>query len=255
MMSKFSYTIVATPRAFDGVHDIRQHNAITSWTLLQPRPKILLCGNDDGAEAAARLHACVYIPEVLCDRDGIPLIHDIFRIALERAQTDLTVYVNCDILLPPNFPSVLFTVADRFQDFLMVGSRWDTNVDTRIDFDETWHRRLLSQKGRPHPPGGTDYVAFPTDHWKDNLPPPFAVGRCRWDNYLIGNAVDTSIQVVDVTSVLRPIHQNIPPEKRVTRKCDRIYIELWRAARIKRMGNLSDTQWILDEGGFRERWP
>lgn len=257
MMSKFSYTIVATPRAFDGVHDIRQHNAITSWTLLQPRPKILLCGNDDGIEAAARLHDCVHVPDVMCDRDGMPLIHDIFRIALERAQTDLTVYVNCDILLPPHFPEVLFLVAEKFPDFLMVGGRWDTNVSEAIVFDDMWHHRLLAQGGRLHQPGGTDYVAFPREHWENINIAPFAIGRCRWDNYIIGSEVDRGIPVVDATKMVTVFHQDISVrERRKESKQDKVYVELYRVLRIKRMGNLTDTQWVLLKNGeLEKRWP
>jgi len=254
---KKSFTIIATPKTFKGIHKIRQYNAITSWKHLRPEPPIILCGDEYGIKTAVKDLGCEHLPDVLCDRDGMPLISDLFKRTQEFIHTDLTVYVNCDILLPPNFPEALFLVADQFPDFLMVGSRWDTNVSEPVVFDDTWHRRLLAQGGRVHQPGGTDYVAFPREHWENINIAPFAIGRCRWDNYIIGSEVDRGIPVVDATKMVTVFHQDISVrERRKESKQDKVYVELYRVLRIKRMGNLTDTQWMLSKDGkLEKRWP
>ena len=41
-------TIFALPKAFHGHFGVIERNAITSWTRLQPKPEIILFGDDEG---------------------------------------------------------------------------------------------------------------------------------------------------------------------------------------------------------------
>jgi hypothetical protein len=51
-------TLITCPKPFRGHSKIIQRNAIKSWTLLEPKPEILLMGDDEGtAEAAAEFGA------------------------------------------------------------------------------------------------------------------------------------------------------------------------------------------------------
>ena len=50
----FMLTIFAIPKAFRGHTATIQRNAITSWTMLHPRPEILLFGNESGTEEICR---------------------------------------------------------------------------------------------------------------------------------------------------------------------------------------------------------
>src|SRR5438552_3655793 len=48
-----SLTILAVPKAFNGHIGVIQRNAISSWTVLSPRPDIRLYGTEDGMAKAA----------------------------------------------------------------------------------------------------------------------------------------------------------------------------------------------------------
>ena len=49
-------TLFAIPKPFRGQSDLIQRNAITSWTRIEPRPDVLLFGNEEGtAEFEAHL--------------------------------------------------------------------------------------------------------------------------------------------------------------------------------------------------------
>ena len=47
-------TIFTIPKAFNGHIDIIQRNAIKSWTLLEPKCQVILAGDDEGTDLAAR---------------------------------------------------------------------------------------------------------------------------------------------------------------------------------------------------------
>ena len=47
-------TLFAIPKAFRGEFNQIQRNAITSWTLLEPKPEIILLGDDEGTAEVAK---------------------------------------------------------------------------------------------------------------------------------------------------------------------------------------------------------
>src|SRR6516162_9243145 len=96
-------TIFAVPKVFRGHTAIIQRNAITSWTLLRPRPEIILFGIESGTEEICRERGLQHIPEVSCSAFGAPLLRDLFQKAQRSAKHDLLCYVNSDIMLLNDF--------------------------------------------------------------------------------------------------------------------------------------------------------
>src|SRR5438552_6747447 len=76
-------TIFAVPKAFHARFKVIQTNAIRSWTLLRPKPEIILFGDDEGTVLIARELGCRHIPHVERNRYGTPLVHSIFVKAQE----------------------------------------------------------------------------------------------------------------------------------------------------------------------------
>ena len=78
-------TIFGIPKPFEGHFGVIQRNAIQSWTRLSPRCQVLLFGDETGtAEMAAEVGA-QHIPKVERNEFGTPLLQDLFRQAIERA--------------------------------------------------------------------------------------------------------------------------------------------------------------------------
>jgi tetratricopeptide (TPR) repeat protein len=187
-----------------------QRNAIKSWTLLSPKPEIILMGSDAGvAEYAAEL-GLRHIAEVRKNEFGTPLVSDIFSRAQEAAANDVLMYINSDIILVDDFQVALNTVRGRFDEFLMVGQRWNVDIDVEINFDALdWQeqlRKLAYGQGTLFGVAGIDYFAFSRGVWP--AIPDFGIGRFAWDNWLVWKPTAEGKVVVDATEVVMAIHQD-----------------------------------------------
>ncbi len=202
-------TIFATAKPFQGQFASIQRNAIQSWTLLQPRPEVILFGDDKGTAEVAKELGVEHEPKVELSDYGTPLLNDLFEKAQNRASYDLLCYVNADIILMSDFMAALRQVANQMPRFLMVGQRMDVDVKGPIDFSMGWEEKLrayVSQHGRLQSPTGIDYFAFRRGMWGDI--PGFAIGRPAFDNWLLYRACALGASLVDATNVTTAIHQN-----------------------------------------------
>ena len=201
-------TIFTIPKTFQGHNRIIQLNAIRSWMQLSPRPTIIFLGNDAGtAEIAAELGMPHY-PEVAVNEYGTPLISSVFSLGVRYAATEIVCYVNADIILLNDFLPAIGRVERKL--FLIVGRRWDLDVDSLIDYENPdWEKQLreqLTQKGVLHPASGIDYFCFPRSLY-ENIP-PFAIGRGSWDNWLLYRARELRVPVIDATGTITAVHAN-----------------------------------------------
>ncbi len=203
-------TLFALPKAFHGHIGTIQRNAIRSWTLLEPRPEILLFGDDEGtAEVACEL-GVQHLPAVARNEYGTPLLSDLFQQAQSAAQHPVVCYVNSDIILLPDFVRAVEQVAARCQRFLIVGRRTDLDLTTALAFEngdwEAGLRRLAQERGKLNIARSIDYFAFSRGLYPPL--PPMALGRFWWDNWLIWKARSLGAAVVDASSQVTVIHQN-----------------------------------------------
>jgi hypothetical protein len=100
-------------------------------------------------------------------------------------------------------------VGRRFERFLMVGRRVDLEVDQPLEFADGWYEELSARaavEGRLRGDLCIDYFAFSRDLFAEI--PPFAIGRTRYDNWLIWKAAEEGAVVVDASPFVTVIHQN-----------------------------------------------
>lgn len=203
-------TIFSTPKPFKGHIGIIQRNAITSWTLLHPRPEIILFGNEEGATEAAKDIGVLHVPQVRRNEFGTPLLSAFFQKAEEQASHQTLCYVNADILLLDDFLKAVARVREWRPHYLMVGRRWDVDICEPINFvAPDWQsslRQQALQTNRQRPPEWIDYFAFNKGLSASLL--PFAIGRSRWDNWLIWHARSMGRSVVDLSESVMAVHQN-----------------------------------------------
>ena len=136
-------TIFSIPKAFEGHIGTIQRNAITSWTLLRPRPEIVLFGNEIGtAELVAEL-GLRHNEEVARNEFDTPLLNYIFAKAQADPRADVLCYVNADIILLQDFVDAVERTQDWAKRFLMVGQCWDTDIAEPLGFDRPgWEKHL-----------------------------------------------------------------------------------------------------------------
>jgi hypothetical protein len=203
-------TIFAIPKPFRGHIGVIQRNAITAWTSIQPRPNVILFGDDEGTGDLARELGLLHFPNIQRNRWGTPLVSDLFAKAEELSKTPLLCYVNADIILFDDFPQALSRVAVLQERFLMVGRRTDVDITQPIAFDQTnWAETIRHQaasSGVLQIARSIDYFAFTRGLYPPM--PPLAVGRFWWDNWLIWKARSLGAPVVDASALVTIVHQN-----------------------------------------------
>ena len=205
----FMLTLFSIPKAFHGHTRIIQRNAINSWTLMRPRPEIILFGNDEGTAEAAKSFAVRHVPQVARNEYGTPLLNDLFEQAQHAAAYNILCYVNADVILTSDFFQAVDEVVRWKTCFLLVGQRWDVDIKESLDFGDGWENELLARLGSQgvlHPSTGMDYFVFPRGMWRDI--PPFAIGRTAWDNWLVYRARAMRVPVVDATDATTVVHQS-----------------------------------------------
>jgi hypothetical protein len=203
-------TIFAMPKAFEGHLAIIQRNAITSWTLLRPRPEVILFGDDAGTSELARDLGIRHIPQVARNEFGTPLINDLFEKAEQQTVDGLLCYVNADIVLVDDFMRAVERVRRSNPRPFMVGRRWNLDLAEHWDFGQPdWQERLrqrVLREGHHAPPEAIDYFLFSRGTGQGLL--PLAIGRTKWDNYLLWHAYSRGATIIDASPSVMAVHQS-----------------------------------------------
>jgi len=202
-------TIFTIPKAFKGHIGLIQRNAIESWTKLEPRPEIILLGNDEGTMEVAQEFGLRHLPNVATNEHGTPLLSDMFRQAEAAAGSSWMCYVNADIILLNDFLRAAEIVQRRFPKSLMVSKRVDLDVSEKLDFDSRWEegirrRSKANDKGEDHT--SIDVFAFAKGLYAGI--PDFAIGRLWFDHWLIKAVREQNLPVVDASLLAPVFHQN-----------------------------------------------
>lgn len=202
-------TIFSLPKAFEGHIGLIQENAIGSWLATNPDCEIILFGNDPGVAEAADRFKVRHHPTIERNEFGTPLVSHLFEQAQNMAQGSVLCYVNADIIFLKRLDD-LIDRAGRFNNYLIVGKRWNLDVSSKILFSSSsWQPYLMDQVkelGELFTESGIDYFIFRKGFY-DSIP-AFAIGRSSWDNWLIYKAREKRIPVIDATENFTVIHQN-----------------------------------------------
>jgi hypothetical protein len=252
-------TIFTAPKAFRDPHiALIQTNAIRSWRQWGKEVDVLVIGQEDGLSEAAAGLGVRHLPDVQRNTQGTPLVSSIFELARRNSTTGLLAYVNADILLLPDFLERAAQIATQVEKFLVVGQRWDLDVKEALNFGPGWQAALwqdVLERGRLHPPAGSDYFIFPRGCFDDM--PAFAIGRAGWDNWMIFQARAQGWPVIDATGSINIIHQDhdyshLPGSQshyRLPETLENIRLAGGRRA----IFSLADADWTINDGRLLRR--
>uniref|UniRef100_A0A6M3M180 Putative glycosyltransferase n=1 Tax=viral metagenome TaxID=1070528 RepID=A0A6M3M180_9ZZZZ len=240
-------TIFTTCRAFEGQHAIIQHNALSSWMLLRPRPEIIVFGNDAGSAEICKELELRHEPEVETTEHGIPFVDSLFSKAQQVASHNLLCYINADIVVNGGLVEAATEAAGRFERFMMTGLRWDLETTERLDFGGEWAMKLEARARRDgafHRTTGADYFAFPRGLYQKI--PDFIIGRSAWDNWLIMDAARRGIPLIDATKAVFVVHHGLTSPARDT--AFNHNQKLWFDCDPARgEGSINSATWEMDE--------
>jgi hypothetical protein len=252
-------TVFTTAKPFIGHNATIQRNALKSWKMLCSDIDVILFGDEEGAAKVCSDLELRHERYVERNEVGLKRIDYYFDRAQEIARHDVLCYVNCDIVLMRDFLRAVGQVKDAHDRFLMVGRRWDTNIQEPINFvvssweTDIWQRAVLA--GHQRDDKWIDYFAFPRKLYYKNVP-PFVVGRTAWDNWLVWRAAATGAAVIDASAVVRAVHQNHdysyhPDGKAGVWNDAQAQRNFTMAGGWKHMWTIADAKYILRPEGFR----
>ncbi|MGE4170696.1 MAG: hypothetical protein AB7F28_08280 [Candidatus Margulisiibacteriota bacterium] len=212
-----SLTVFMLPKAFEGLFDILQRNAIESWLQVYPKPTLILFGDEAGTAEVAKEYGLMHRPHIARNDLGTPLVNDLFVQATALSDSPFYCFVNADIVVDPRVAQLVDTVTHQQTRVLLVSRRWDVEVNTRIDWAhpnaeaglETLQAKAKAQ-GALYPPVGMDLFVFPKGFF--DAMPPFSIGwpGAKYDNWMVYYARKKRLSVVDVTLAMTTLHQNHP---------------------------------------------
>jgi hypothetical protein len=142
---------------------------------------------------------------------GTPYLAALVDGAQELTGNSLLCYINCDIILLPDFRAAVERLPVLKSSFLMSGQRWDTEVTEPLDFSlPDWDARIRQRAltaNRQRPPRYIDYFVFSRGLYDRNTP-PLVIGRAGFDNWMMWYARHSGARVIDATQVIVAVHQN-----------------------------------------------
>src|SRR5215467_2750406 len=128
-------TFFTTAKPFTSQNATPQRNALRSWKSLAPDVEVILFGEDQGAREVCEELGLRHEPYVERNEFGSKRLDFMFRRAQAVASHELLCYINCDIMLLPDFCAALERVSAAHSRFVMVGRRWDLDIQEPVDFE------------------------------------------------------------------------------------------------------------------------
>ena len=236
-----------------------QRNALQSWIRLSPSCQVLLGGNEEGVKELCNEFRVIQVEDISRNSHGLPLFRSLLSSAEHVARFPYLCYVNGDIIFLDDFVQALQSVIETYNNFLVVGRRWDLEITSPLMYSNDWQEKLrflVREKGTLHGASGIDFLVFPKGILKDI--PPLVVGRGGWDNWMIFYARRHRIPVIDITKVSTVIHQN--HDIQGTREKAKRFIDESAQANMKFAGGprnlftIRDADWVLNEQGFYKKF-
>jgi hypothetical protein len=202
-------TLFTAPKPFtDARTALIQRNAVASWRQLSD-VDVILMGEENGLHQAARDYGVRHLADIRRNESGTPLVSSMVRAARENSASQLLCIINSDLVLMADFVEAARQVVALKDRFVLLGRRWDLDVQAPIVFGAGWEdglRAAVRAQGAMHRPAGSDLFLFPRTCYEDL--PDFAIGRAGWDNWMIYKARKEKWPVVDGTASVMIVHQS-----------------------------------------------
>ena len=201
-------SLLTSLKPFTGDAIRLQEYALSNWRRLHPNLEIILYGEGEGISECAYRYGAKHVTNIRCNPKGIPDFAAIVEHAALHAKYDTQVYLNGDILLPPDFVQQVNNVS--LDQYLIIGQRIDLDKNAVFNhlataWNEEIKKSLLLGHALLHNPAAQDYFVFPRGLWQGLS--PLIIGRGGYDNALIAFCLRRKIHIIDATFSIHAVHQ------------------------------------------------
>jgi len=138
-------------------------------------------------------------PELHSD-SKLPRLDDLLTMSANLCKTEYMCYINCDIIIFDQFLDTFSFLRKEYNDFFMVGQRWDWYKSNEMNFQNTSVFDFEGKNIVLHAKTGVDYFVLKKTHLENVFIPPFLVPRSRWDHWFAGVSKRVGIPLVDTTA-------------------------------------------------------
>lgn len=248
MISLFT---VAKP--FRGHAELIQRNAIRSWRASCNDAQIIVYGDEPGTRENCEDLGVDFGGAIFRSEFGRFLVSDAFNQIRKRSEFELLGYVNCDIILLDDFRrSLEALVREGPRRFLLSARRRLVDVNETLSFERESDREALRsaalRTGSLDGYSALDCFVFPRSFGFEM--PAFAVGQIAWDNWMVYQAIQDGVPVIDATHDCVLIHQNHEVFSGGP-FCEEAKRNLTLAGGFKNQATLRDATWLLWDGELR----
>ena len=182
---------------------------LRNWATMQPCIVPILYSDSVNSTflvaEAAKLNWTVYpAPELW---DGLPVLKAMYSHAMEHSSTPFYGYANGDILFTEDLLQTLCFIRQHvnWTQYLITGRRTNSNY-TGQPLDTLGDIKSLAQNGTLFFPNSEDFFITGVSSYPWSEIPRFVVGRLAYDNWLVANAINEKIPVIDVTETVLSLH-------------------------------------------------
>jgi len=184
-----------------------QTDALLSWQKLDPKPEIIIIGNDPGTAQACRQNGFIHIPEVECSETGTPVCIDFIRQAEKRASNDIMLLCSGDIFITQDTIEAAKAISKQMDEFCVVPRKKFVDIENGVPV-----RDVICGTGTPWATWqGGDYYLHSKGIFEGM--PNFLVGRHYVERWMYRWLCNKNA-LIDGTLAITCLHQKHPHEMR-----------------------------------------
>ena len=203
-------TLYTWPKSFADDHIARiQRNAVRSWLLLDPKPCILVFGDEPGVKEYCDEFGLTRVSEAMEVIDGTVRIRDMAVVAETLSATRFYCFINADIILTNSLIQALPAISSTFERFLLGASPWNVNITEDLRYEPGWEE-VLEKRARGEndlrPRVSSDFFLYPKGYLASA--PDLIIGRPYIDNGLMWYTRKRGDPLIDASTGVFTVHQN-----------------------------------------------
>lgn len=258
-----NHIIFSIPKPFvDKKTILAQKNAILSWLQIVPKENIIIFSNDLSTQNFCKSYELNCISDIKINAKGTPFLTDAFNKVEQYFNADIYTYINADIILLPQFDSIIKNLSSQLSEFLAIGCRWNVDIDFEIDFNVIdWANRLedfTRTHGQITNTTWTDYFTFTKGFWNNSIP-EFLIGRTIFDVWFLTYALLNYKNIVNVTENNLVVHQNhtynlFKNDKNEAWFGEEAYFNHKNAGKYYYLGNIKYAYFKLENNQLKKNW-